>query len=333
MLPLALIVAGMAPASACADLLTNPLLEPGAVPLTATPVPLSTLDRDRNAVGELSWLGGLELTGRGAGFGGLSGLEIGPDGTRFLAISDIGFWVTGRLTFDTGGRLAGVDDVEAGRLHDEAGAPVGRTYRDAEGLALAPDGTAVVAFEREHRLWRYRLDAGGGLTGLPAPLTTPPGLEAAPRNLGVEAVALLADGRLVALAEGLADDRGTWAWIGSGPDDAIVWQSLRYVPAPGHAVSDAAGLPGGGLLVLERAFGLLGGRARLVHVPAHAMEPGAVVEGVEIARLAPPLTVDNFEALAVVPEDDGAVKLLIASDDNFRPFQRTLLLAFRWRPD
>jgi hypothetical protein len=52
-----------------------------------------------------------------------------------------------------------------------------------------------------------------------------------------------------------------------------------------------------------------------------------VVEGRELARLAPPLSVDNMEALAV--ERDGARTIIwIASDDNFNPMQRTLLMKF-----
>lgn len=334
-LRLALLGAGLMPTAACADLLTNPLLESGQVPLTATPVPLSTNEPGRAEVGALVYLGGVELTGRGTGFGGISALAVAADGERFLALSDIGFWVTGRLEFDAAGRLVGADAAEAGRLRQLDGEEVGRMFRDAEALAVAADsGSAIVGFERQHRLWRYAIDDAGGLDSVPVPVATPPGIEAAPSNGGIEALALLADGRHVAFAEGLADDDGSLAWVGSGTDGAVDWLPLRYVAAPGYAVSDAAGLPGGGLLVLERAFAVLAGaRARLVYVPAEALTAGTPVAGRELALLAPPLTVDNFEALAVVPEPDGAVKLILGSDDNFRPFQRTLLLAFRWRQE
>jgi len=46
-----------------------------------------------------------------------------------------------------------------------------------------------------------------------------------------------------------------------------------------------------------------------------------------------PLTVDYFEALAVIPAPDGAVKPTVASDDNFRPFQRALLMALLRQPE
>ena len=40
------------------------------------------------------------------------------------------------------------------------------------------------------------------------------------------------------------------------------------------------------------------------------------------------MTVDNYEALAVWRAPGGETMLLLASDDNFSPRQRTLLLAF-----
>ena len=48
----------------------------------------------------------------------------------------------------------------------------------------------------------------------------------------------------------------------------------------------------------------------------------------EVARLTPSATVDNFEALAAFRAAGGETVLLIASDDNFNPAQRMLLLAF-----
>jgi hypothetical protein len=48
----------------------------------------------------------------------------------------------------------------------------------------------------------------------------------------------------------------------------------------------------------------------------------------ELALLAPPLALDNFEAAAVTRLPNGDVRLYIVSDDNFSPRQRTLLFAF-----
>jgi hypothetical protein len=42
-----------------------------------------------------------------------------------------------------------------------------------------------------------------------------------------------------------------------------------------------------------------------------------------------PLTIDNFEGLAVVRDPSGGVLVYLLSDDNYSPLQRTLLLRFR----
>ena len=47
----------------------------------------------------------------------------------------------------------------------------------------------------------------------------------------------------------------------------------------------------------------------------------------ELSAIEPPLTVDNFEGLAV-REEAGRTFLYIVSDDNFSGSQRTLLMKF-----
>ena len=68
---------------------------------------------------------------------------------------------------------------------------------------------------------------------------------------------------------------------------------------------------------------------RLSLISARQIKPGARMLDVELARLAPPYTVDNFEGLAVFPDKRGGTIIYILSDDNFNPLQRTLLLQFR----
>ena len=54
----------------------------------------------------------------------------------------------------------------------------------------------------------------------------------------------------------------------------------------------------------------------------------------EIARMdmARPMTIDNLEGLDAVAGVDGSVRFYLISDDNFQSSQRTLLMAFDWRP-
>jgi hypothetical protein len=53
-----------------------------------------------------------------------------------------------------------------------------------------------------------------------------------------------------------------------------------------------------------------------------------------VARLdmALPMTIDNFEGMAAVTRPDGRIRFYFISDDNNSPSQRTLLVAFDWRP-
>ena len=53
---------------------------------------------------------------------------------------------------------------------------------------------------------------------------------------------------------------------------------------------------------------------------------------VDEMTMAPPLTVDNFEGIAVVPRATGGIRLYLVSDDNGSATQRTYLLAFDWQP-
>ena len=71
--------------------------------------------------------------------------------------------------------------------------------------------------------------------------------------------------------------------------------------------------------------------ARIVRVRGADIRDGARLEGEEIARLLPPMQVDNFEAIDAVPAPQGGVRIFVLSDDNFGAFQRTLLLQF-WMP-
>ena len=105
---------------------------------------------------------------------------------------------------------------------------------------------------------------------------------------------------------------------------------LLTFPTPdGFRVTGAATMAGGDVLVLERFFTLRGSnRVRLKRISAATIKPGGVLAGTVIARLRPPLTVDNFEGIDVRKGPAGEIFIYLVSDDNFNPEQRTLLMMF-----
>ncbi len=313
-LPRRAVLAAALATPACIYALPTP--PPGGAAVALPPLALT---------GPLRSLGGLDIDNASLGAGGLSGLAIDDD-LLITFIDDRTRWAQARLVLRDG-FAAGLAPVASGPLNDGAGRPLPRGFAgDAEGIARLPDGTWLVTFERWHRIRAYRRMDGAG-----AFVDPPPGLDAAPRNGGLESLALLADGRLLAITERLEPPgsrdlrRG---WIG-GPGR---WVPIAYRPEDGFLPVDAAGLPDGGALVLERRFAWYAGfAARLTRIPAAAIAAagaGAVLEGAEILRLdggvAP---AENWEGVATL-RHGGRSLVALVSDDNHALTQRSLLLLF-----
>ncbi len=303
----------LAPLATTACLYATPTPPPGGAAVPLPPIPLP---------GPLRSLGALDIDNASLGAGGLSGLHL-DDNLVATVIDDRTRWAQAELVLRNG-LAAGLVPIATGALHDGTGAPLPVGFAgDAEALARLPDGTWLIGFERWHRIRAYpHLDGAGGY------FEAPPGLDAAPRNGGLESLGLLADGRLLAITEELAPPgeralrRG---WIG-GPGR---WAPLAYRPTPGFDPVDAAGLPDGGALVLERRFRPWEGfSGRLKRVPPAALVPGAVLEGQEILRIdGDPIPAENFEGITAL-RHDGRTLVAIVADDNHMPNQRSLLLLF-----
>lgn len=305
-------------------------------PMPSRPVPLSDDSRLSSRVGDLVWAGTLHLRAADANFGGLSSLRVSPDGSQFIAISDRGHRVAGRLSYDGQGRLATASDFQIAALLGPDGQTLPSFFNDTEGLALIgtwPGDGWAVSMERHHSILRYP----PALAGVAAvKLDGPPGIDQLPFNSGLETLVELADGRLLTIAEDEGKGGLHRAWAGQSG----TWIEFAYQGTSPFLPVDAARLPDGGLLVLERRASLLGGwGSRIVHVPpadlAAALVPGGVLRGRELARLDPPLTTENYEGIDVRPLPGGGVAVYIVADDNFGRFgQRTLLTQFTWgRPE
>jgi len=299
------------------------------VAVRTTPVPLNPSDLRQHVVGRLEYRGGLQLVSDHPRFGGISSIRVLPDGERLAAVTDEGSWLSARLVHRRG-LLEAVEGVEMGALLGPDGKALeGKDAHDAESLALLKDGGFVVGFEREHRLLRY--PAGSGRPdGVPVPVPSPPGLEQAPFNGGIEALVVLRGGALFALTEYWIEKDQIVGWTG-GPGD---WKRLGLRFEGALRPSDGAALPRGDVLILERAYNPQRGvvSVRIRQISHELIRPGSALGGSLVAEFAPPLTLDNYEGIAAVPDRSGEVRVYIASDDNFdHEHQRTLLLMFALR--
>jgi hypothetical protein len=294
--------------------------------LTAEPVQLQQSAPDVARLGALVWRGGLALTAREDGFGGLSDLQLtGGDG--LVAVGDKGRWVAARRVYDSDGHLTGLADARLAPYRGPDGRPVADSrLQDAESLTRRPDGTWLVGFEQRHRVWAYP----DGLAGAAAPLPVPEALTRGAANRGAEALLHLADGRLLLVSENRGSDGRFAGWLRRDGR----WRALEVAPPAGYRPTGLAQLPGpdgrgGDLLLVTRRFTWLGGfQAKLLRLPLAALQPGTRLEGEVLAAFHRPWIVDNFEGVAAYRRANGETRVLLVSDDNFNVLQRTLLLEF-----
>jgi hypothetical protein len=294
----------------------------GDAVLTATPIPLDDDDPARRDVGRLHFLAGWQLDSDDERFGGLSGMHV--EAGRVTAISDIGI-VT---RFPLPGAAAATLPVRFDPLLEGPGPRNLRSSRDSEGL-LADRDHLWVSFERRHMVWRYdRSTLRAQEAARPAPMRRWRG------NSGAEALVRLADGRFLVFAEGKDDGAAYSEAVLFAGDPALPETPaarLRYRRPDGFRPTDAALLPDGRILILNRRFAWLRLSARLVIADPAGLAAGGTIEGREVATLESPLNVDNMEALAITVEN-GRTIVWIASDDDFMAIvRRTLLLKFELR--
>ena len=297
--------------------------------VVAKPVPLDARDPARRDVGRLRWVGGWSLTGGDRRFGGISSMTL-RDG-RFTMLSDTGL-VT-RFRFTGTGRQA---DYAMYALPDGPGDKWRKANRDSESSTLDPaTGRVWAGFETRNEIWRYT----AGFAAADGHVA-PPAMAAWTQNEGAEAMVRLRDGRFLVFAESETRPDGSHEAL-LFPRDPVTGATpvvFGVRTSDDHAVTDAAELPDGRVLLLMRRFspgtGLMTGTpgfsAALAILDPARVRAGATVASESVATLAPPLTVDNMEALAI-ERHNGRTILWIASDNNFFALQRTLLLAFELR--
>ena len=275
-------------------------------------------------VGALVYRGGVELTSEDSRFGGLSGLLVGQDGKRMLAISDKGWWLQGDLIYNQRGDLLGVQG--AAILPMRSLEPRSKFTLDAEAVVQTGEGGLIVAYERQHRLWSYK-DVWSG----PKPISMGEVLSDLPLNSGIEALVLMAPGELLAITEtGTAESNFTALYRTQSGISRIQYPYHSY-----FRPSDAVRLASNSLLVLERGYNReVGVGARLVLVQLRTPNGSFEITGDVVVDLGWPIPLDNFEGLAIVSRPSAPTYIYLLSDDNYSRAHRTLLMMFEleiWR--
>lgn len=275
----------------------------------------------RPAPAPAGFLGSYRWRGTDPRFGGFSSLHVTSVGQEFLTLSDRASWVRGRFRRDAAGRITGVEAGPPLPLRGAGTAPLAGDRRDAEGLAVAPDGTLFVSFEGPGlaRVLVYdRID--GPARNLP----TPTAFGRMQRNGSLESLAIGPDGTLYTLPERSGRiDRPFPVWrFRRG-----VWDQPFDLPRRGGFLAVGADIgPDGRFYLLERELrGLAGFATRLRRF--RLGESGLSRE--EVLLETPPGLHDNLEGLSVWRDAGGNLTVTMISDDNFRFFQRTEFVEYR----
>jgi len=313
-----------APAAAPAQDAT-PLLRAESVRLSAAP---GAGDR----VGRIKSFGMLELPAvafDGRRFSQLSGLAWDDDDEVLYAISDKGVLFHLKPVLKDG-VLAEVRLVKAAPLLDPAsGKPLKGRRADSEGLDILNgrngrkgDAELVVSFERFPRIVRYRPD-GRALGEHPLPEQLKDAKAYRDSNKMLESVCVDQKLGILTVPEApLRNEREGETHIFS-----LSRRSWSYPLTGGMRISAIECLGDGRLLVLERDYGRLLGRAivalKTARLPPTAAGATAVATVVTLDA-SDGYQIDNFEGLA----RHRGNRFFMISDDNDLFLQRTLLLYF-----
>lgn len=250
--------------------------------------------------------------------GGLSAIEVAEDGISITALTDDSQWIRARLIRE-GGRITGIEAMSSGVLHETTGTPMAEERNDSEGLAIAPDGRAWVAFEGDTRLWEYP-----DIDGPARPMAVHRDYPRMQANSALEALARGPDGVLYTLPERSGElDRPFTVYRYRDGALLPVW-TLRRDPDFLPVGADFG--PDGRFYLLERKFlGIFGfsSRVRRFSVTPDGFQDETLIFRSRTAKH------DNLEGLGLWRDADGAIRLLMVSDDNNLPIQRTELVEYR----
>jgi hypothetical protein len=265
--------------------------------------------------------GAWHLSSNDPAFGGISGLSV--DSGHFTAVSDAGMLLQFRPDFRAKTGKGGVTG-----LPRDCGITSEKTSRDSEALIVDPVTKAIwISFE-----WRNAICRLGDGSKPAVMLAKPRVMRGWPRTGGGESMARMPDGRFLVIAERPARDgpvSPALIFDRDPIDPAAQVDAFSYRPSSGTRPTDVAFLPDGHMLVVTRSFRppfSMPGQMELAGPPM----VGAEMSGKPVITMTSPMD-QNFEAISVVVSQ-GRTFIWAMTDDNFMPFQRTLLVLIEYAP-
>ncbi len=308
---------------------------PTPVEVVARPiVSFDNRDSGKTRFGSLEFIGGLALTSSYQPFGGISALHMEPDGAHFIAITDNGSWLRGRIVYKDG-KPDGIADTEMAPILGADGKPLAaRKWYDAESLTESGD-YFYIGIERVERIVRFNFRRDG-FAARGEEVAVPPDFKTFTYNKSLECLAsppkgsALA-GRLIAVTERSLDKNGnhrSFVLPGSAGGKQVTRFSVKR--SDDFDISDCAILPPGDLLLLERSYSFAKGVAtRIRRMPLSAIKEGALIDGPALVEADLAFQIDNMEGIGIHRNAQGETIITLISDDNFSVLQRNLLLQFK----
>ncbi|MGH6994708.1 MAG: esterase-like activity of phytase family protein, partial [Stellaceae bacterium] len=131
------------------------------IAIIATPIEaFDNRDPARTRFGALEFRGGLALTSSYDAFGGVSAINVDADGSHFLAITDNGSWLRGRILYRNG-RPSGIADAEMAPILGADGTPLAaHGWFDVESLTEL-GGLRYIGIERVEKIVRFNVTRDG----------------------------------------------------------------------------------------------------------------------------------------------------------------------------